>query len=235
MKKKQIVAIVALLLIVAIAITGYYLMQRKGADYGGDFYKDKDSAESKMVRLMIGTRQMQDAMGEESMYPEFYLQVKTHMINGEEEDKAIQETKESLVERIALFHHATKQGYKATEKETNHYVNSVLHAMKKSEDYSRLNKLYEQNGTTMEKEYRANNRKNVRDATIKKWENHLSDSGNSSKLTEETESVTDAYEKTESCASLEKSLRKCEKAFKEYGSNGEKVKEMYGNGIDWIE
>lgn len=121
------------------------------------------------------------------------------------------------------------------EKETNHYVNSVLNAIKKSEDYSRLNKLYEQNGTTMEKEYRADNQKNVRDATIKKWEDHLIESGKSNALTVETDKITEEYRKTKAYASLEKSLRKCEKAFKEYGSNGEKVKEMYGNGIDWIE
>ncbi len=121
------------------------------------------------------------------------------------------------------------------EKETNRYVNSVLHAMKKSEDYSRLNKLYEQNDTTMEKEYRADNQRNVRDASIKKWEDYLIKSGDSNKLAKETESATEAYRKTGSYASLEKVLRKCEKAFEKYGSNGKKVSEEYGKELDWTE
>lgn len=235
MKKKQILVTFVLLLIAAILIAGYYLTQWACADYGEDFYKESDSVESKMVSLLIGTRQMQDVMGGESIYPEFYRQVKTHMINGEKEDKAIEEAKESMGERCALFRHAEKQGYKATEKETNSYVCTVLQTMKKSEDYNRLNKIYEKNGTTMEKEYRADNRKNVRDASIKKWEDYLIKSGESRKLTEETERVTDEYRKTESYASLENALRKCEEAFKKYGSNGKKVVEEYGKELDWTD
>lgn len=224
-----------LLLIAAILITGYYLTQRASADYGKDFYKESDSVESKMVSLLIGTRQMQDVMGEASIYPEFYRQVKTHMINGEKEDKAIKDAKESMIERCALFQHAKKQGFEATEKETDRYIDSVLQTMKKSEDYNRLNKFYVQNDTTMEKEYRADNRKNVRDASIKKWEDYLIASGESNKLTEKTENITEEYRKTESYASLEKALQKCEEAFKKYGSNGKKVTEEYGKELSGLE
>lgn len=228
MTKRNITIISVVVLAIAVLIIGLLIKQKSGAADYKDYYSANDTKETKIVKLWIGTRKMQDALGEKSLYPEYYRQVKTMEINGAKKEEILKKTEQDIIERYALYHNAKNKGFYASDKEVRRHVDFVISEMKKSDDYSKIEVIYEKEGTTFEKEYRANIRWNRFDATIKKWEKYFikkaSKNGAAASIEKKRRGIVAAYKKTDEYEALDKTLKECKKVLNRYGGNYEEIK-----------
>ena len=120
--KKIILSLIALFCLIAIGFVGL----NKTETYGKEPYKDSDSAEKKFVKLTVFTSQMQDELGNDSLYPYYYRSLKTKEINGMTEKQAIDKTNGEITERYALYTKAKKAGITVSEKEKQQHIDNVL-------------------------------------------------------------------------------------------------------------
>ena len=162
---KIILSLIALFCLIAIGFVGL----NKTDSYGKEPYKDSDSAEKKFVKLTVFTSQMQNELGDNSLYPYYYRSLKTKEINGMTEKQAIDKTNEEITERYALYAKAKKAGIIVSEKEKQQHIDNVLKELQKSDDFDRLNSEYKKYGTSFAEQYKKNNIWNSFEATIKKW------------------------------------------------------------------
>lgn len=218
-----------------------HIKQNKTAEYGGQLYSAGDSKEGKLVKLWIGTRKMQDTLGGNNIYADYYKQVKTIEIDRPDEAAAIKSTERDILKKYARYRAAEKAGISVSEKELKEHVKNVLKDMRSSDDYRRIDNLYRRQGTTFEKEYIANRRWNLYDATSKKLSECIvqgdpkCSKGNLSDLdtAKGQDKLVSDYRRTKEGVALEKALRSCEEALKKYGSNAKAVKKYYGSEFDF--
>ena len=171
MAKKYVLAAILFILIamtVVVIVHQSHVKRNKTAEYGGQLYSAGDSKEEKLVKLWIGTRKMQDTLGGDNIYADYYKQVKTIEIDRSDEAAAIKSTERDIFNKYARYRAAKKAGISVSEKELKEHVKDVLKDMRRSDDYRRIDNLYRKQGTTFEKEYMANRRWNLYDATSKK-------------------------------------------------------------------
>ena len=238
-KKYVLVAILFVLIATTVVAIVHqnHVQRNKTAEYGGQLYSAGDSKEEKLVKLWIGTRKMQDTLGGDNIYADYYKQVKTIEIDRPDEAAAIKSTQRDIFKKYARYRYAEKAGISVSEKELKEHVKNVLKDMRCSDDYRRIDNLYRKQGTTFEKEYIANRRWNIYDATSKKLSecivrgNLKCPKGNLSDLdtAKGQDKLVSDYRRTKEGIALEKAMRDCEEALKKYGSNAKAVKKYYGS------
>lgn len=243
--KRKAVVVLLVLSVAALAVGAIVYKnrqsRRKADSYGGEFYRDGDGRDGKVMKLLIGTRKMQDTLGEDNIYPDYYKQVKMAVMNDSDQGEAFRSTERNMLENYALYRTAEKRGFAVSEKELKRHVDKVLKGMEKSGDYKKLDAMYRGQGTTFKKEYIANRRWNIYDATFKKWDDSII-AGNPGRIKGDDaggdiakgrEKLVAAYHNTEEGKALRKALRDCRIALKKYGSNARAVKRHYGSSLDF--
>lgn len=222
--KKIILSLIALFCLIAIGFVGL----NKTDSYGKEPYKDSDSAEKKFVKLTVFTSQMQDELGNDSLYPYYYRSLKTKEINGMTEKQAIDKTNGEITERYALYTKAKKAGITVSEKEKQQHIDNVLKELQKSDDFDRLNSEYKKYETSFAEQYKKNNIWNSFEATIKKWSDvYFKDSSAIDYLKKNTNKIVESFKKSSKYNELSKVLNSCEKAYTSFGSNASKIKEQF--------
>ena len=222
--KKIILSLIVFFCIIAIVV----ISLNKTDAYGKEPYKDSDSIEKKIVKLTVFTSQMQNELGDNSLYPYYYRSLKTKEINGMAEKQAIDKTNEEITERYALYTKAKKAGITVSEKEKQQHIDDILKEFQKSDDFDRLNSEYKKYGTSFAAQYKNNNIWNSFEATIKKWgDTNFNDSSAVDYLKKNVNKIVESFKKSAKYEDLSKVLNSCEKAYNSFGSNTSKIKKQF--------
>ena len=222
--KKIILSLIVFFCIIAIVV----IILNKTDAYGKEPYKDSDSIEKKIVKLTVFTSQMQNELGDNSLYPYYYRSLKTKEINGMAEKQAIDKTNEEITERYALYTKAKKAGITVSEKEKQQHIDDILKEFQKSDDFDRLNSEYKKYGTSFAAQYKNNNIWNSFEATIKKWgDTNFNDSSAVDYLKKNANKIVESFKKSAKYEDLSKVLNSCEKAYNSFGSNTSKIKNQF--------
>lgn len=225
-KRKYFTILVVIAIVILLGVLVFF--QRTATAYGEDFYSSDASNDEKIVKLWVGSQKMQDTMGEDNLYPYFYKQVKTAEIAGTKNTEALSDTESDIMEKEALYRYAQNHKGAVSEKELDSYVDKELKTIKTSDDYDKLNKLYQGEGTSFDNEYKANVRWNRYNATLSKWRSSVE----AEKADSLENEIVEKYSSSSEGKTLREKLDKCEQAYETYGSNAEKVLEEYEDELD---
>lgn len=181
-------------------------------------------------------QQLRQALGEDSIYPDFYAGVEEHKITGKTEREAVNATKASTLEREAQYWYAIEHGIKLSDKEAKEKLEERIKEIKLASGYAETDEDYKSAGTTLEAVMRADcgiykkrdtidafylktmgqyKRGDLTDEEVLDWDKYWN---------KFTQKVIADYQKTDACRQLERVMQNSAKLVPAGMKDIEKIK-----------
>lgn len=206
--------------------------------FGSDITADNADNLKTFAALEVEKAQLRAELGQNSVYPEFSSGVEAEKLLGKDEAAAIEDTKNEIIEREALYWHAVSHGMRMTDEEVQNRIEAAIVDAETAENYQEIQDACKAAGTTFEatmlenkeqykKEYTVSDLYNEKfdafakakpelsDEDLKEWESHWQAF---------VDKTVEDYKKTKNFKILDKALEKSEMLVREKVTDQKEIK-----------
>lgn len=206
--------------------------------FGGDMAADNADNLKTFAAVQVKKAQLQSELGQNSVYPEFSGGVEEEKLLGKSESAAIENTKNEITEREALYWHAVNHGTRMTDEEVQKRMEAAIADAKTAENYQEIEAACKAAGTTFEATMLENKEQHKREYIVSDLYDEMFDAftKGKSELSDEglkeweahwqafVDETVESYKKTKNFTILDKALDKSEQLVREKVTDQKEIK-----------